>query len=125
MTQQTQVPGTIDPFETPLETPAGNPAWHDEPMSEEEIAREQAALAEIAKLREALDAATEVQERAREALAEGIVKHLKARTTTPGKVADASKYDRNHVRRIADAGGVPPLRPSTVRSVKPRRRPKS
>lgn len=47
---------------------------------------------------------------ARKPLHEAIVKHLKARSAPPGKIADHTPYDRNHVGRIGKAAGVPSLR---------------
>lgn len=47
---------------------------------------------------------------ARKPLHEAIVKHLKARSAPPGKLADHTPYDRNHVGRIGKAAGVPSLR---------------
>lgn len=92
--------------------------WDDAPMTEEEQARERAALDELDELTAAFQAADDVRERAREALHSAIVKHLKERNASPGKVSAHSPYDRNHIRRIATAAGVPPLRERTVRSAK-------
>ena len=90
----------------------------DLPMSDEEKSRETAALAELDKLTAAYRRAEATLDRARDALHSSIVKHLMERNAPPGKVADHSPYDRNHIRRIADAAGVPPLRARTVRSSK-------
>lgn len=49
----------------------------------------------------------------RERLAAKIVVALRA-GNKPSKVSDAVPYDRNHVRRIAKAAGLPPLREPTV-----------
>ncbi|MFJ8583652.1 hypothetical protein ACIRD2_03190 [Streptomyces sp. NPDC093595] len=87
-------------------------------MTDEERKREEAALKELDQLTAAFRKAEEQLERARTALQAAIVKHLKERNASPGKVAEHSPYDRNHIRRIANAAGVPPLRPSTVRSAK-------
>lgn len=84
-----------------------------------------AALAEIAQLKTAFEAAETALETARENLRVAIVHHLMERHAPPGLVADASPYDRNHVRRIADKAGVPPLRDRTVRSLKPQARKKT
>lgn len=88
-------------------------------MTDEEKAREQEALAELDKLTAAYRKAEAALDRARDALHSSIVKHLTERNAPPGKVAEHSPYDRNHIRRIADAAGVPPLRSRTVRSAKP------
>lgn len=61
-----------------------------------------------------MDATAEQLEKDREALAEAIVKHLKARTVTPSEAARSADYDPKHVGRMAKAAGVPPLRPPTV-----------
>lgn len=49
----------------------------------------------------------------RQELAEAIVAALRA-GWRPSEVDSEVPYDRNHVRRIAKAAGVPPLRESTV-----------
>jgi hypothetical protein len=87
-------------------------------MTDEERQREKAALDELDKLTAAFEKADAARERAREALHASIVKHLMERNAPPGKVAEHSPYDRNHIRRIADAAGVPPLRVRTVRSAR-------
>lgn len=92
--------------------------WDHSRMTEEERQREQAALEELDELTAAFKATEEVHERAREALHAAIIKHLMERNAPPGKVAEHSPYDRNHVGRIAKAAGVPPLRERTVRSIK-------
>ncbi|MFD5564503.1 hypothetical protein [Kitasatospora griseola] len=70
----------------------------------------------------ALSAAyTEAEKRldkAREALNEGIVAVLKARTLGPSEVTRIVPFERQHVGRVAKAGGVPPLRERTVVSAK-------
>lgn len=55
---------------------------------------------------------------AREALSAGIVAILKARTLGPSEVTRLVPFERQHVGRIAKAGGVPPLRERTVVSAK-------
>jgi hypothetical protein len=92
--------------------------WDDAPMTDEERQREKAALDELDKLTTAYRRAEATLDRARDALHASIVKHLTERNAPPGKVAEHSPYDRNHIRRIADAAGVPPLRTRTVRSAK-------
>lgn len=49
----------------------------------------------------------------REELAKAIVEALLA-GARPSEVDAKVPYDRNHIRRIAKAAGVPPLRESTV-----------
>lgn len=70
------------------------------------------ALAEIERLTSAFNEAESALDNAREALQEGIVRHLRERNAPPGLVANASPYDRNHVGRIAREAGVEPLRPT-------------
>lgn len=65
----------------------------------------------------------------REELADAIVEALTAGGLRPSEVDREVPYDRNHVRRIAKAAGVPPLRESTVTprakaEPKPKRMPK-
>lgn len=50
----------------------------------------------------------------RDRLAEQIVAALRA-GVKPSDVDKVVPYDRNHIRRIAKAAGVPPLRQPTVR----------
>lgn len=95
-----------------------NLMWDDSRMTEEERQREQAALEELDELTAAYKKAEAVRDAARETLHAAIVKHLMERNAPPGKVAEHSPYDRNHVGRIAKAAGVPPLRERTVRSIK-------
>lgn len=83
---------------------------------------EAAAYAELDGLTANYRTAEQQLEAAREALRKSIVAHLTAQDAPPGKVAEHTPYDRNHVARIAREGGVPPQRPATVRSIKPRRR---
>ncbi|HEY9410977.1 MAG TPA: hypothetical protein VIP77_15470 [Jiangellaceae bacterium] len=68
------------------------------------------ALAEVERLRAHFDEIDQSLEKAREALQEAIVRHLRERNAPPGRIATASKYDRNHVGRLARAAGVQPLR---------------
>lgn len=101
-----------------LATRSCNNMWDHAPMTDEEKAREAAALAELDELTAAFKETGEAHERARDALHEAIVRHLRERNAPPSMVAKHSPYDRNHVGRIAKAAGVPPLRERTVRSVK-------
>jgi hypothetical protein len=87
-------------------------------MTDEERARRDAALKELDKLSAAYAAAEKKLDAARDALHDSIIKHLKERNARPGEVSDHTPYDRNHIRRIANAAGVPPLRERTVRSAK-------
>ncbi|MFE9949317.1 hypothetical protein ACFYRJ_17500 [Streptomyces sp. NPDC005531] len=95
-----------------------NLMWDDSGMTEAERQREQAALEELDELTAAYKKAEALRDTAREALHAAIIKHLMERNAPPGKVAEHSPYDRNHVGRIAKAAGVPPLRERTVRSIK-------
>ncbi|UQA95657.1 hypothetical protein [Streptomyces halobius] len=70
----------------------------------------QKATADLDRLTSAFTQAKEELESARAPLHEAIVRHLKARSAPPGKIAEHTPYDRNHVGRIAKAAGVPPLR---------------
>lgn len=54
----------------------------------------------------------------REELNAEIVSTLKAQTLGPSDVTRHVPYERQHVGRIAKAGGVPPLREATVVSAK-------
>ena len=69
-----------------------------------------AALGEIAQLTKSFEEQQAALDTARDDLHEAIVKHLRERNAPPGLIADASSYDRNHVRRLGVAAGVPPLR---------------
>lgn len=87
-------------------------------MTEEELAKEQAALAELDKLTAAYRAAEKKLDNARDLLHEAIIKHLRERNARPGKIAEHSPYDRNHVGRIGKAAGIQPLRKKTVQSIR-------
>lgn len=87
-------------------------------MTDEESARRDAALKELDQLTAAYEATKKPFEEARDALHDAIIKHLKERNARPGEVSDHTPYDRNHIRRVASAAGVPPLRERTVRSAK-------
>ena len=80
-----------------------------------------AAFAEMDRLTADFHAAEVALEQAREAVREGIVRNLMERNAPPGQLAEHTPYDRNHVGRIAKAGGVPLLREPTT---KPNRRKK-
>jgi hypothetical protein len=79
---------------------------------------QQAARDQLAELSAAYTEAEAKLEEAREALNTGIVAVLKARTLGPSEVTRIVPYERQHVGRIAKAGGVPPLRERTVVSAK-------
>lgn len=117
MTSQKQAdpPSEFPPLQA---THSCNRVWDDASMTDEDKAREAAALAELDKLSTAYKRADAAREKARAALHEAIVRHLLERNARPSKVAEHVPYDRNHVGRIAKAAGVPPLRQSTARSVK-------
>ncbi len=76
-----------------------------------------AALAEMDQLTANFHAAEQALERAREAVQEGIVRHLTEGNAPAGKLAEDTPYDRNHVGRIARAANVP-----TIRELKPKPR---
>jgi hypothetical protein len=94
----------------------------DVDMPDYDPAREAAAYAEMDALTADFRRAEQQIEAAREALREAIVRRLGAGDAPPGRLADHTPYDRNHVGRIAREGGVPPQRAATVRSIKPKRR---
>lgn len=87
-----------------------NTACHHQVMTDYDPEIQAAALAEIAQLKEAFEELQAARDKARDALHEGIVRHLRERSAPPGLIADASPYDRNHVRRLGVAADVPPLR---------------
>lgn len=80
--------------------------------------KKQAARDRLADLSAAYTAAESQLEDARLALNEGIVDILMARTLGPSEVTRLVPFERQHVGRIAKAGGVPPLREPTVVSKK-------
>jgi hypothetical protein len=80
--------------------------------------KQQAARDQLAALSAAYTEAEDKLNAARDALNVGIVTVLKARTLGPSEVARIVPYERNHVGRVAKAGGVPPLRERTVVSAK-------
>lgn len=79
-------------------------------MTDYDQATMDAAFAEMDKLTAAYHAAEANLESAREAVKEGIVRHLTERSAPPGKLAEHTPYDRNHVGRIAKAAEVPRIR---------------
>lgn len=87
-------------------------------MTDEEQARRDAAIKELDKLSAAYEAAERALDKRRDALHAAIIKHLMGRTVRPADAEQHTPYDRNHIRRIAQAAGVPPLRERTVRSAK-------
>ena len=80
------------------------------------------ALAELDRLTVAYNIAKQRRDDARDAVQEAIVRHLRERNAPPGKIAEHSPYDRNHVGRLAKAAEVPPLRTATVKPIKPKRK---
>lgn len=80
--------------------------------------KQQAARDQLTELSTRYTDAEKEFEAAREALSAGIVTVLKARTLGPSEVTRLVPFERQHVGRIAKAGGVPPLRESTVVSKK-------
>lgn len=95
-----------------------NIMWDHDPMADDQREREAAAVEELDKLTAAFRRTERAHEKARDALHEGIVRHLSERNAKPSVVARHSPYDRNHIGRIAKGAGVPPLRGRTVRSAK-------
>jgi hypothetical protein len=79
---------------------------------------QQAARDQLAELSAAYTEAEAKLEEAREALNTGIIDVLMAKTLGPSEVTRIVPYERQHVGRIAKAGGVPPLRERTVVSAK-------
>jgi hypothetical protein len=80
--------------------------------------QQQAARDQLAELSARYTAAEQALEAARDELSSGIVSVLKARTLGPSEVTRLVPFERQHVGRIAKAGGVPPLREPTVISKK-------
>ena len=101
------------------------PACDHSPVTDYDPEIEAAALAELDRLAADFKAATDVAEEKRAALHEAIIRHQRERNAPPGKIAEHVPYDRNHVRRLADAAGVPPLRTPTVQPIKRTRKPKA
>jgi hypothetical protein len=93
------------------------------PAYDPEIAA--AALAELDAVTARYRAAEAELEDARKAVQEVIVRHLRERSAPPGQIASHSPYDRNHVGRLRDAAGIPPLRESTVKPAARRPRKKA
>ncbi|MEY9876591.1 hypothetical protein ABH931_006101 [Streptacidiphilus sp. MAP12-33] len=79
---------------------------------------QQAARDRLTELSAAYTAADEQLAAAREALNAEIVSVLKGKVLGPSEVTRLVPYERQHVGRIATAGGVPPLRKATVVSKK-------
>lgn len=75
---------------------------------------QQEAISLLDRLSDEFAEAEKRLEAARTALNEGIVSVLKARTLGPSEVTRHVPYERQHVGRIAKAGGVKPLREPTV-----------
>ena len=76
--------------------------------------QQQVARDRLSELSRAYERAEAEFKDAREALNEAIVDVLMSRTLGPSEVTRHVPYERQHVGRIAKAGGVPPLRESTV-----------
>jgi hypothetical protein len=102
---------------TPTWDDAGVPAYDPEIVA--------AALAELDAVTARYRAAEAELEEARKAVQEVIVRHLRERSAPPGQIATHSPYDRNHVGRLRDAAGIPPLRESTVKPAARRPRKKT
>ena len=80
--------------------------------------KQEAARSRLAELSAAYATAEAALDAAREDLSKEIVEILKARTLGPSEVTRLVPFERQHVGRIAKAGGVPPLREATVISKK-------
>lgn len=91
--------------------------WHHRDMTATDK-RQQAARNRLTELSTAYAEAEKLLATAREALSAEIVSVLKARTLGPSEVTRLVPFERQHVGRIATAGGVPPLRDRTVVSAK-------
>ncbi len=87
-------------------------------VPEYDPAIEAAALSELDHLAAEFEAAKKAAEERRATLHEAIVRHLRERNARPGLIADHTPYDRNYVRKLGEAAGIPPLRTPTVRPVK-------
>ncbi|MFB7900427.1 hypothetical protein ACFC1B_29375 [Streptomyces xiamenensis] len=85
-------------------------------MADDTREREAAAVEELDKLTATYRRAERALDRARDALHEGIVRHLAEQNAKPSVVARHSPYDRNYVRGLAKAAGVPPLREGAARA---------
>lgn len=94
---------------------------HDGMVDYDEV-RMAEALAELDALTAVFKNAEDALNKAREAVQEAIVRHLREQNAPPGKVAEHSPYDRNHVGRLAKAAEVPSLRPATVKPIKAKRK---
>ena len=79
-------------------------------MTDYDDAAMEAAFEEMDQLTAAFHEAERSLDAAREAVQEALVRHLKERNAPPGKLAEHSPYDRNHVGRIARANDVPHIR---------------
>lgn len=82
--------------------------WHTATMATDSPS--ETATEELDRLTAAFTQATTRLNTTRDALHEGIVRHLMARSAPPGKIADHTPYDRNHTGRLGKAAGVPSLR---------------
>lgn len=97
--------------------PCCNTTWHHQAMTIADK-KQQAARDLLAELSDRYTAAEQALNAARDALSDGIVAVLKAKTLGPSEVTRLVPFERQHVGRIAKAGGVPPLRERTVVSKK-------
>lgn len=95
-----------------------NPTCDDAGVTAYDPEIEAAALEEIDRLTADYRAALDVVEEKRAALHEAIVRHLSERNAAPGKISDHSPYDRNHVRMLGRAAGVPALREPAPKSTR-------
>ncbi|MDN3056882.1 hypothetical protein PH213_20470 [Streptomyces sp. SRF1] len=68
------------------------------------------AIKELDRLTAAFNKAKELVEERRKPLHSAIVRHLRERNAPPGRIADHSPYDRNHIGRIGKEAGVPPIK---------------
>ena len=74
------------------------------------MATTETPTAELDRLTSAFTAAEGRLDAARKPLHDAIVKHLMARSAPPGKVADHTPYDRNHIGRLVKVAGLTPIR---------------
>jgi hypothetical protein len=76
----------------------------------ETAAAETAATRELDRLTRKFNDAKDAVDDARTVMHDCIAKHLRARSAPPGKIANASPYDRNHIGRIGNEYDVTPLK---------------
>lgn len=92
--------------------------WHGAGMAKDDTRtpEELEALAELDRLTKQYEEAEARLETVRDTISEAIVRILKEKTLGPSEVSRHVPFERQHVGRIAKAGGVEPLRPPTVQA---------